>query len=127
LRVVEQDLLTPYGLRSLSPKDIAYHGRYEGDRWQRDGSYHQGTVWSWLIGPYIAARQRVYGKEAGTQRLLESLLHHVTDAGVGSISEIFDGDPPHRPRGCIAQAWGVAELLRVWFESSDIAADSPAD
>lgn len=116
LHVVEQDLLTPYGLRALSPKDPAYHGRYEGDRWQRDGAYHQGTVWSWLIGPYLSALQRMQGTPAPLRHQLEPFFHHLKEAGVGSISEIFDGDPPHRPRGCPAQAWSVAEILRIWKE-----------
>jgi len=115
--VVGRELLTPYGLRTLSPKDSAYHGRYEGDRWQRDAAYHQGTVWAWLIGPYCTALRRVYGPTADTRRLLEGLLAHLRQAGLGTISEIFDGDPPHTPRGCIAQAWSVAEVLRSWVEA----------
>jgi len=117
LEVVGRELLTPYGLRTLSPKDSAYHGRYEGDRWQRDAAYHQGTVWAWLIGPYCTALRRVYGPTADTRRLLEGLLAHLRQAGLGTISEIFDGDPPHTPRGCIAQAWSVAEVLRSWVEA----------
>lgn len=120
LRAVGEELLTPYGLRSLSPKDPAYHGRYEGDVWQRDGAYHQGTAWSWLIGPYCTAMRRVYGHQAQVRRLLEPLLAHVQEAGIGSISEIFDGDPPFTPRGCIAQAWSVAEVLRAWVESAPV-------
>jgi len=120
LRAVGEELLTPYGLRSLSPKDSAYHGRYEGDLWQRDGAYHQGTVWSWLIGPYCTAMRRVYGPQVEVRRLLEALLTHLHEAGIGSISEIFDGDPPYTPRGCIAQAWSVAEVLRAWIEDTPV-------
>lgn len=114
LQAVRDELVTPYGLRSLAPKDAAYHGRYEGDLWQRDSSYHQGTVWPWLIGPYLIAMKRFGESKEEPRRLLEPLLEHVREAGIGTISEIFDGDPPHTPRGCTAQAWSVAELLRVW-------------
>jgi predicted glycogen debranching enzyme len=117
LRVVGDELLTPYGLRSLAPRDSAYHGHYEGDIWQRDSAYHQGTVWAWLIGPYLTAMRRVFGPQTDVRGMLEPLLQHLKDAGVGTISEILDGDPPFTPRGCIAQAWSVAEVLRVWRES----------
>ncbi|HRQ40329.1 MAG TPA: amylo-alpha-1,6-glucosidase [Chloroflexota bacterium] len=112
-------LLTPLGLRSLSPDDPLYKGHYGGDRYKRDGAYHQGTVWGWLIGPFVSAHLRVYGHPAEARTYLYSLLHHLADHGVGSISEIFDGDPPFTPRGCIAQAWSVAELLRVWRETEN--------
>lgn len=112
-------LLTSHGLRSLSPADPAYNGRYGGDQRQRDGAYHQGTVWSWLIGPFVSAHLRVYGDCALARSFFEPLIRHLADHGLGSISEIFDGDPPFTPRGCIAQAWGVAELLRVWHETGD--------
>lgn len=117
---VTRDLLTPYGLRSLSPAHPQYHGNYVGDTWQRDEAYHQGTVWAWLMGPYITARIRVTGGppevRAELRALLSDLHNHLADGGLGSISEIFDGDPPHAPGGCIAQAWSVAELLRVLAE-----------
>ncbi len=106
-------LLTSHGLRSLSPDDPAYVGRYGGDRRQRDGAYHQGTVWAWLIGPFVSAYLRVYGDRQTARSFLRPLLDHLADHGLGSISEIFDGDPPFTPRGCFAQAWSVAELLRV--------------
>ncbi len=109
-------LLTSYGLHSLAPDDPAYIGRYGGDQRQRDGAYHQGTVWSWLIGPFVSAHLRAYGDRELARSFLEPLIHHLADHGLGSISEIFDGDPPFTPRGCIAQAWGVAELLRAWQE-----------
>ena len=116
--VVTQHLLTPYGLRSLSPKDEKYCGKYTGNHWQRDCAYHQGTVWPWLIGPYCDAHVRIHGngksqrKEIG--RLIQGLINHLEDAGLGTVSEVFDGDPPHRPVGCFAQAWSVSELLRVY-------------
>lgn len=107
-------LLTSHGLRSLSPDDKAYIGQYSGDRRKRDSAYHQGTVWGWLIGPFVGAHLRVYGDAAAARAFLEPLLRHMADHGIGSISEIFEGDAPFAPRGCIAQAWSVAELLRAW-------------
>jgi glycogen debranching enzyme len=89
-------------------------GHYGGDRRQRDAAYHQGTVWAWLIGPFVSAHLRVYGNRALARSYLVPLLDHLSGAGVGSISEIFDGDPPFTPRGAIAQAWSVAEVLRAW-------------
>lgn len=118
VETVERYLLTPYGLRSLAPHDSDYKGEYGGDQRERDGAYHQGTVWGWLIGPYIDAYLRIHGHsenaKATCRALLRPMLAHVWDAGVGSISEIFDGNPPHLPRGTISQAWSVAEVLRVW-------------
>ena len=107
-------LLTSHGLRSLAPTDPSYKGHYGGDFFQRDGTYHQGTVWGWLIGPFVQAHLRVYGDHAQARTFLTPLLHHLADHGLGSISEIFDGDAPFTPRGCIAQAWSVAEVLRTW-------------
>ena len=106
-------LLTSFGLRSLAQAEPGYLGRCNGDRWQRDAAYHQGTVWSWLIGPFVSAHLRVYRDPMAAWSYLQPLLGHLSDLGLGSISEIFDGDPPYEPRGCIAQAWSVAELLRV--------------
>ena len=118
--VVQQHLLTPYGLRTLAPSDPQYRGRYAGDAHHRDGAYHQGTVWPWLMGPFLTAFMRVNGgsQEARQQaeNWLSSLKDHLVDAGLGHISEIFDGDYPHRPVGCIAQAWSVAEVLRATVE-----------
>ncbi len=108
-------LLTSLGLRSLSPTDSAYVGHYGGDQHQRDGAYHQGTAWAWLIGPFVTAHLRVYGDRERARAFLEPFVHHLSDHGIGSVSEIFDGDPPFVPRGCIAQAWSVAELLRAWW------------
>ncbi len=109
-----RNLLTAHGLRSLSPEDPAYIGKYGGDQVKRDGAYHQGTVWAWLIGPFVTAHLKVYQDRAAARSFLTSLFQHLAFHGIGSISEIFDGDPPFTPRGCIAQAWSVAEVLRVW-------------
>jgi predicted glycogen debranching enzyme len=120
LQVVERELLTPFGLRSLSPTHPDYRGTYAGDLETRDHAYHQGTIWPWLLGPYITAYVKTHGKNEATRAycrsLLDPFLRHLKDAGLGTISEIFDGDPPHRPNGCIAQAWSVAELLRAILE-----------
>ena len=111
---VEAELLTPVGLRSLSPNDARYVGVYIGSPFERDSAYHQGTVWAWLIGPFVDAYRRVYPqREDRVARIMEGFAEHLHDAGVGQISEIFDADPPHSPRGCPAQAWSVAEVLRV--------------
>ncbi|HEV8642499.1 MAG TPA: amylo-alpha-1,6-glucosidase [Methylomirabilota bacterium] len=112
-------LLTSYGLRSLAPGAPEYRGRYAGDQRERDGAYHQGTVWGWLLGPFALAHLRVYGDAEAAQSFLRPLAHHLDDYGIGSIAEIFDGDPPFAPRGCIAQAWSVAETLRAWLEIED--------
>ncbi len=106
-------MLTSHGLRSLAPHHPDYVGRYGGPVRQRDGAYHQGTVWAWLIGPFVDAHLRVYRDPALARSFLEPLFRHLADGCVGSVSEIFDGDPPFAPRGCIAQAWSVAELLRI--------------
>ncbi|HLL72843.1 MAG TPA: amylo-alpha-1,6-glucosidase [Pyrinomonadaceae bacterium] len=120
IETVERELLTPYGLRSLSPRHPDYRPRYEGDSYARDTAYHQGTVWAWLIGPFITAYLRVHGRTPASLGQARAYLHafreHLTEAGVGQVSEIFDGDAPHTPRGCIAQAWSVAELLRCELE-----------
>ena len=108
-------LLTPLGLRSLAPGHSEYRGRYAGGPLDRDGAYHQGTVWSWLLGSFALAHHRVYGDAAGSQALLAGVANHLADGCVGSISEIFDADAPHAPRGCYAQAWSVAEVLRAWL------------
>jgi glycogen debranching enzyme len=122
VETVEGALLTPYGLRSLAPGDPQYRGRYEGDATSRDGSYHQGTVWGWLMGPFITAYLKAFGESAETRVKVAAWLapfeEHLREAGLGQVSEIFDGDPPHTPRGCIAQAWSVAELLRIIKDGS---------
>lgn len=115
---VTAHLLTPKGLRSLSPSHHDYKPAYGGSVWSRDGGYHQGTVWSFLMGPYIDALLYVKGNKGRKEatKLWDTFLQHLDEAGVGTISEIFDAEPPHTPRGCIAQAWGVAEALRVAVE-----------
>jgi predicted glycogen debranching enzyme len=115
-----RELLTSYGLRSLGRTEPGYIGRYTGDPRNRDAAYHQGTVWSWLIGPFALAHFRVYGDAAQAQAFLEPIGLHLRDACQGSVSEIFDGDPPHAPKGCFAQAWGVAEVLRSWLYLENI-------
>jgi glycogen debranching enzyme len=125
LKIVEENLYTPAGLRSLGPLEPGYRPSYGGDPLMRDSAYHQGTVWSWLLGPMITAIVRVEG-EAGrkrAQRLLDNIKPHLSDAGLGTISEIFDAEPPHTPRGCMAQAWGVAEVLRAYIE--DLMVETP--
>lgn len=115
---VESDLLTPVGLRSLSPKDPKYIPSYIGSPFDRDSAYHQGTVWGWLIGGFVDAYRRVYpDRKERVAEILSGFEHHLTEAGVGQISEIFDAEPPHSPRGCPAQAWSVAEVLRVIQQS----------
>jgi predicted glycogen debranching enzyme len=118
LAVVERELLTPFGLRTLSPADPKYKPQCAGTPLERDSAYHQGTVWPWLLGPFITASVRLNGDAARdkAQVWLAAFPEHLRDAGLGSISEIFDGDAPHEPRGCIAQAWSVAEILRVLVE-----------
>lgn len=113
---VEAHLLTPMGLRTLAPGHPDYRGRYEGDQGSRDAAYHNGTVWPWLLGPYIDAFHRLHPTRLAGPflgGLLQPLHCHLREAGLGTLSEIFDGDAPHRPRGCISQAWSVAEVLRV--------------
>lgn len=118
--VVARDLLTPYGLRSLSPADPRYRGRYAGDLETRDGAYHQGTIWAWLMGPFITAHVRAHERSAAARqqarRWLNGMLPHLNQAGLGQISEVFDGYAPHLPGGCVAQAWSVAEFLRSAIE-----------
>jgi predicted glycogen debranching enzyme len=106
-------LLTSHGLRSLAPSDAAFQGHYGGDRFHRDSAYHQGTVWAWLIGPFISAHLRVYEDPVAARRLLEPFGDHLRSAGIGTIGEIFDGTAPFASKGCIAQAWSVAEVLRA--------------
>jgi glycogen debranching enzyme len=118
--VVKRHLPTPYGLRSLAPNDPRYCAGYEGEPSHRDGIYHQGPVWAWLMGPFITAYLKVNGYTAIARQQAAAWLTgfhaHLLDAGVGQVSEIFDGDAPYHPRGCIAQAWSVAELLRATVE-----------
>lgn len=111
---VDRLLLTPYGLRTLSPESPDYRGHYGGDQRSRDASYHQGTVWPWLLGAYVDAGRRTGRSVATLRRLLAQVIGTIEVGGLGSIGEIFEGDPPHNPRGCIAQAWSVGEVLRAW-------------
>ncbi|MEM9163577.1 MAG: amylo-alpha-1,6-glucosidase, partial [Cyanobacteria bacterium P01_F01_bin.4] len=112
---VAQQLVTSYGLRSLSPKHADYKGHYGGDPLQRDGAYHQGPVWGWLIGPFVQAHLKVYNNPAVARSFLEPMADHLRSGCIGTLSEIFDGDPPHQPRGAFAQAWTVAEVLRAYM------------
>ncbi len=120
VNVVLKQLYATYGLRTLSPDHHEYRGVYKGDQWNRDGSYHQGTAWSWLMGHFISAYRKSHKySEESRQRCLKFIYpfkDHLKDACIGSISEIFDGDLPNIPRGCFAQAWGVAEILRAYVE-----------
>lgn len=125
LEVVERHLLTPVGLRTLAPSDPRYRGRYEGGVSERDVAYHQGTVWPFLLGPFVTAWLKVHGatpaNKKRARRWLEGIEQHLDQACLGQVSEIFDGDPPHEARGCVAQAWSVAELLRVAVEDLALA------
>jgi predicted glycogen debranching enzyme len=124
VRTVREQLLVPCGLRTLATTDPAYIGRYHGGPAERDGAYHQGTVWPWLMGAFGEAALRVAAdqkqeKENLRQYLRTFLRQHLAEAGIGSVSEVFDGDPPHLPGGCIAQAWSVAEPLRLYMMLGD--------
>lgn len=111
---VERRLWTPLGLRTLAPDAPGYHGRYEGGVVERDGAYHQGTAWPWLLGPFIEAWVRLVGTPQDARaRFLAPVLEHLDHAGLGHVSEIADGNPPHAPRGCPFQAWSVGEALRL--------------
>ena len=121
VNIVEKELLTPFGLRTLARSDPNYKGRYTGPQMQRDAAYHNGTVWPWLIGPFLSAYLRVNERSddsiAMTKRWLTPLVEGMRVTGaIGQLSEIYDGDEPHRPVGCFAQAWSVAEVLRVAVE-----------
>ncbi len=120
IKKIDDELLTPAGLRSLSPKSPDYCGVYSGGPMERDRIYHQGCVWPWLIGPYVLASLKHYGRTKTVKmrlmKILDSMLTHLQDAGIGYVSEMFDGDAPHLSRGAIAQAWSVAEILRAYIE-----------
>lgn len=118
-----QQLLTSYGLRSLAPDHPHYQGTCLGPPLRRDGAYHQGTVWGWLLGPFVIAHLKVYNNPAKAREYLEPMMNHVYGGGIGTLSEIFDGDAPMTPRGCFAQAWTVAETLRAWMATEPIAKD----
>jgi predicted glycogen debranching enzyme len=111
-----RELVTSHGLRTLSPRDPRYIGHYRGGPWQRDAAYHQGTVWAWLLGPFVRAHYRTHGDASLAQSFLKPFAEHIESACLGSISEIFEGDAPHIACGCFAQAWSVAEILRSWIQ-----------
>jgi predicted glycogen debranching enzyme len=119
LETIRTRLLTPVGLRTLAPDHPDYKASYDGDLRARDAAYHQGTVWPWLFGPFVDVWLRVTGDRAGARALLEELASHLGDAGVGSIGEIFDAREPFTPRGCVAQAWSVAEILRCLVKTAE--------
>ena len=120
LNAVEGELLTPLGLRSLSPRHPDYKPTYHGDLRTRDAAYHQGTVWGWLIGPFVDAWLKVHtGEVEAARKFLERFPEHLSEAGLGTISEVFDAEEPHVARGCIAQAWSVAEVLRCWVKTAN--------
>jgi predicted glycogen debranching enzyme len=119
LDAVQKQLLTPLGLRSLSPHHPDYKSKYYGDLRARDAAYHQGTVWAWLIGPFVDAWLKLHPGDLATARsFLQGFVPHLGEAGIGSISEVFDAEKPFTPRGCIAQAWSVAEVLRCWAKTA---------
>jgi predicted glycogen debranching enzyme len=127
LSVVRKRLLTPVGLRSLAPDHPDYKAKYYGDLRSRDAAYHQGTVWSWLIGPFIDAWLKVHPEDrTGARHFLDGLTDHLAQACIGSVSEVFDAEEPFTPRGCVAQAWSVAEVLRAWIATSPPGQESPA-
>ncbi len=128
LETVTRRLLTPVGLRSLAPDPPDYKGKYDGDLRSRHAAYHQGTVWAWLIGPYIGAWLKVHPDDRpGARSFLQGFVSHLNEACIGSISEVFDADEPFTPRGCVAQAWSVAEVLRCWVKTAMSAADEDGE
>jgi glycogen debranching enzyme len=123
MELVEKELLTPVGLRSLSRGHKDYKAKYYGDLRSRDAAYHQGTVWAWLIGPFVEAWIKVHPEErTKARRFLDGFIPHLNEACVGSISEVFDAEAPFTPRGCIAQAWSVAEVLRCFALTAETGA-----
>ena len=131
VRIVKEKLLTPFGLRSLAPEDPDYRKAYRGNLAERDSAYHQGTVWAWLMGPFVDAYLNAFGTSSEILKFLKSLLEpfkaHLKEAMLGSISEIFDAEPPHTPKGCGAQAWSVAEVLRAYQKIACCDLDPPKD
>jgi predicted glycogen debranching enzyme len=119
LEACTAELWTPVGLRSLAARDSRYVGRYAGSPLERDGAYHQGTIWTWLLGPFVTAHYRVYSDAATALGFLRDIPAHLREACIGQISEIMDANAPFEPRGCIAQAWSVAEILRAWSEINE--------
>ncbi len=119
LEQVTKHLLTPLGLRTLSPEDPAYHKHFNGKREERDEAYHQGTVWPWLIGAYIDVHLRVHNDRKALRTLLQPIIQHLWSVCLGTISEVAEPEPPFTPSGCFAQAWSVAEVLRCWQQLAD--------
>ncbi len=117
VRAVERDLLTPVGIRTLAPGEDGYRPHYGGDAVSRDSAYHQGTVWPWLLGPFVTAYLNAFGRDRArleyAASLVRGLEEHLREGMLGQIAEVFDADPPHRPGGAPAQAWSVAEILRL--------------
>ena len=129
LQLLKERLVTPVGLRTLAPEDIRFCASYEGGVADRDAAYHQGTVWPFLLGPFVTAWIKTYGESPAVRRearlFLQGVLTHLDDACLGQVSEIFDGERPHRPRGCVAQAWSVGELLRALIEDVGVTREAP--
>src|SRR5262249_20888911 len=118
MQVVTDRLLTPVGLRSLAAGHPDFKAKYYGDLRSRDAAYHQGTVWAWLIGPFIDAWLKLHpGENRRAREFLMGFVPHLDEGCIGSISEIFDAEPPYTPRGCVSQAWSVAEVLRCWLKT----------
>ena len=115
LDIADKDLVTRRGLRTLSPRNKFYQGLYKGNQEERDRAYHQGTVWPWLLGPFCEGWLKVYGNQGvqKVRKLIYGLEEVMSEHGISTISEIYDGDPPHAPRGAISQAWSVGEILRI--------------
>ncbi|HWI40349.1 MAG TPA: amylo-alpha-1,6-glucosidase, partial [Verrucomicrobiae bacterium] len=119
MQVVSERLLTPVGLRTLAPGHADYKEKYFGDLRSRDAAYHQGTVWPWLIGPYIDAWLNLHPEDrTGARRFLEGFTYQLNEKCIGSLNEILDAEEPYSPRGCVAQAWSVAEVLRCWLKTA---------
>ena len=131
LQLMKERLLTPVGLRTLAPEDIRFCASYQGGVTERDGAYHQGTVWPFLLGPFVTAWVKTYGPSSSVRcearTFLDGLLHQLDEACVGQVSEIFDGQKPHQARGCCAQAWSVAEPLRALIEDIGVIPDATPD
>ena len=118
LQIVHKQLLTPMGLRTLGPCEPNYQGKYQGNLKELDAAYHQGTVWPWLLGPYVTSVVKLTGDKKRAREILEPIQSTLLDYGLGGIAEVYDGDPPHRPNGCPWQAISIAEILRAWLEDA---------
>lgn len=125
LKIITAKLYTLVGLRTLSPDDPSYTTCYDGNAHQRDSCYHQGTVWSWLLGPYIDALAKLGSSRSLLKNVVDNFIYHLNEGCLGSVSEIFDAEFPHHPKGCIAQAFGVAEILRVINDYNLVAEEEP--